>query len=332
MSIANLFVPNDYNLYANVMTTNMLNVVDGFDISGNIYAANINCTQLVSSGTVTGSNLSGNNSGDITLVAVGASPNVNAASLVGQQLQLQPADATHPGLVSNNFQYFSGIKQFYNNVVVPQLQIFSGSSPSLATIAATPQSVDSVYTIPNVGSSNFIMSNGTNTIAGLTTFNGGVVLNNGGSFSNYLAFNSNINMMSGSQLNFQNGGSQYVSSVQTIGAVTVPITTVSCALGTDLSGRAFSIFFQLAAIVTAGASGSKYYTGTFAVQNYAGTLSGNAAIGTVSEYHFPTGAGALNATLYSTALSGTNWILNVIGVVGYTMQWTVNIEIVYTNY
>lgn len=45
-------------------------------------------------------NLSGTNTGNVTLAAVGSSPSANAASLSGQVLTLQPADATHPGVVS----------------------------------------------------------------------------------------------------------------------------------------------------------------------------------------------------------------------------------------
>lgn len=44
--------------------------------------------------------LSGTNTGDVTLAAVGASPNANAASLSGQVLNLQPFDSTHPGVVT----------------------------------------------------------------------------------------------------------------------------------------------------------------------------------------------------------------------------------------
>jgi hypothetical protein len=51
------------------------------------------------SGNMTAANLSGTNSGDITLGAVGASPSANGASLSGQVLTLQPFDATHPGVV-----------------------------------------------------------------------------------------------------------------------------------------------------------------------------------------------------------------------------------------
>ncbi len=63
-------------------------------------------------GTIAASNLSGTNTGNITLTAVGSSPDANGASLSGQALTLQPADATHPGLVTTGTQTFAGAKTF----------------------------------------------------------------------------------------------------------------------------------------------------------------------------------------------------------------------------
>jgi len=51
-------------------------------------------------GTIGASNLSGTNTGDLTLGAVGSSPNANAASLSGQVLTLQPFNSSFPGVVS----------------------------------------------------------------------------------------------------------------------------------------------------------------------------------------------------------------------------------------
>jgi len=55
---------------------------------------------LTIGGSVSASNLSGTNSGDVTLNAVGSSPNANGASLSTQSLTLQPFDSTHPGVVT----------------------------------------------------------------------------------------------------------------------------------------------------------------------------------------------------------------------------------------
>lgn len=61
-------------------------------------------------GTISASNLSGTNTGDITLAAVGSTPSTNGASLSGQVLTLQPADETHPGLMTTGTQTFAGDK------------------------------------------------------------------------------------------------------------------------------------------------------------------------------------------------------------------------------
>lgn len=69
------------------------------------------------SGAISASNLSGTNSGDVTLGAVGSSPSANAATLAAQVLTLQPADATHPGVVTTAAQSFGGAKSFGGDVL-----------------------------------------------------------------------------------------------------------------------------------------------------------------------------------------------------------------------
>lgn len=68
-------------------------------------------------GAISASNLSGVNSGDVSLAPVGAVPNANGASLAGQTLTLQPASDLQPGVVSTAGQNFSGNKQFFGNVI-----------------------------------------------------------------------------------------------------------------------------------------------------------------------------------------------------------------------
>lgn len=55
---------------------------------------------------------SGANTGDVTLGAVGSSPNASGASLSGQVLTLQPASATQPGAVTAGAQTLAGAKTF----------------------------------------------------------------------------------------------------------------------------------------------------------------------------------------------------------------------------
>lgn len=67
-------------------------------------------------GTIIAQNLSGTNTGDVSLTAVGSSPSANGASLSGQALTLQPADATHPGLITATTQTIAGDKTFTGNI------------------------------------------------------------------------------------------------------------------------------------------------------------------------------------------------------------------------
>lgn len=72
-------------------------------------------TSTANSGTLTFSgtaSVTGANTGDVAMAAVGASPSANGASISGQTLTLQPADGTHPGVVTTAAQTFAGAKTF----------------------------------------------------------------------------------------------------------------------------------------------------------------------------------------------------------------------------
>lgn len=73
-------------------------------------------------GTLTASNFSGSssgaNTGDVTITAFGTTPDAKGASISGQAITLQPADGTHPGLVSILAQSFAGIKTFLAQLLV----------------------------------------------------------------------------------------------------------------------------------------------------------------------------------------------------------------------
>ena len=86
---------------------------DLFDIlksdSTNLFKVD-NSGNATALGTVLGSNLSGTNTGDLTLGAFGSTPANEGASLAAQVLTLQPADGTHGGGVSTGAQTFAGVK------------------------------------------------------------------------------------------------------------------------------------------------------------------------------------------------------------------------------
>jgi len=96
-------------------------------------------------GTISGSNFSGSssgtNTGDVTLSAFGSSPNSNGASLSGQALTLQPADASNPGGVSTTAQTFAGNKRFNGILSV------NGAATTVAQLEVAGNSLSGVNQI-----------------------------------------------------------------------------------------------------------------------------------------------------------------------------------------
>lgn len=119
--------------------------------------AAINTTFRASTGTVyfkasgTGNTgwvaLSGTNSGDITLATVGAVPAAAGASLSGQVLTLQPASATHAGVLSNTTQSIAGAKTFTGALTASST--FAGSSTVTGDTMAITQGA--LLMFPNAG-------------------------------------------------------------------------------------------------------------------------------------------------------------------------------------
>lgn len=133
-------------------------------------------------------NLSGTNTGDITLGAVGASPAAAGASLSSQVLTLQPASITQPGVVSNTTQSFLGDKTFSGNIAATN---FSGTSSNtnsgdvtLAAIGASANangaslSGQALTLQPASASFGGVLTSGTQSIAGAKTFTGAISATN----------------------------------------------------------------------------------------------------------------------------------------------------------
>jgi hypothetical protein len=101
-------------------------------------------------GSISASNLSGSNTGDVSLAAVGSSPNANGASLSGQTLNLEPADATNPGVVTTGAQTFAGTKTFSSTIsgnISGSAATFTGSlSGDVTGGQSTTAIADSVVT------------------------------------------------------------------------------------------------------------------------------------------------------------------------------------------
>lgn len=77
--------------------------------------------------TITASNLSNTNTGDVTIATIGAVPNGSGGSLSGQILTLQPANGSNPGLLTSGTQTIGGNKTFSTGITLPT----SGGTASL---------------------------------------------------------------------------------------------------------------------------------------------------------------------------------------------------------
>ena len=84
-------------------------------------------------GAISATNLSGTNTGNVTLAAVGSTPSANAASISGQVLTLQPVDSTHPGVLTAA-QYNSFVAKLSSSLT--QSSMYIGSSSNTAIAAA----------------------------------------------------------------------------------------------------------------------------------------------------------------------------------------------------
>lgn len=133
--------------------------IANFSSTGASFSVDLLASGNVSAtGAITGSNLSGTNTGDITLAAIGSSPNANAASLSGQVLNLQPASSGFGGVVTVGTQTFAGAKTFSTSVSSP-LHIFTGSSGNVTMAASATTASYSIVLPPSQGASGTVPQN-----------------------------------------------------------------------------------------------------------------------------------------------------------------------------
>lgn len=126
---------------------------------------------LVVTGSAIASNLSGTNSGDVTIANVGSSPNSKGMSLASQVLNLEPADSTNPGVVSTTSQTFAGDKTFADDVIITGDLTVNGTMTSVNS--ANLEVTDKNIVINNGG--NDASSEGAGLTVERTSTNGSIV-------------------------------------------------------------------------------------------------------------------------------------------------------------
>jgi hypothetical protein len=130
------------------------------------------------SGAITASNLSGTNTGDVTIGTFGSAPTPKGISISSQAITLQPADATNAGAVSTTTQTFAGAKTFSGAITASNLSGTNTGDITLATVGSTPAAAGAslssqVLTLQPADASNAgVVSTTTQTFAGAKTFSG----------------------------------------------------------------------------------------------------------------------------------------------------------------
>jgi hypothetical protein len=169
-------------------------------------------------------------SGVTTMAAVGVAPNANGAVISGNTLTLEPADGTHPGVMTEVAQTFGGAKTFnadinaqtnINMVVTPSASGASGViQVSSARYMHTSGGVTNVYlghNSANIGVSNTGANNngiGQSVLQGITVGNSNNCLGSGaGSAITSGSFNTCIGQDAGSAISATSANSIMINNL-----------------------------------------------------------------------------------------------------------------------
>jgi hypothetical protein len=130
---------------------------------------------------ITAPNISGTNTGDVVLTTLGGSPNTAGASLSGQVLTLQPANASNPGLLSAGTQTIAGAKTFPSGVTTPSVTFSTGATLNPATLISSSGTQTTNVLIPRVpfGSDTIATLQAVNVFANTAEFQNTVTTDEG---------------------------------------------------------------------------------------------------------------------------------------------------------
>jgi hypothetical protein len=247
-----------------------------------------------SSGTV--ASLSGANTGDITLAAVGSSPNANGASLSGQDLNLQPADGTNPGVVTTGTQTFAGAKTFSGDATL------SGNITYTPTVNSSLSGAN--QRVPSHTTANIVFTN-----ASLTSIGSA---NNGGVSGGHLLFITNA---TGSNFTIVNNyGSAAAGEAIFTGNGSDAIIPTKCTFALQYNATS-SCWSFIGSGLTAVSSGS--VTGVLPIAN-GGTNNASLGVTAGGIYYgdgsklVETAAGTAGQYLASAGSSAPTWATQVV--------------------
>lgn len=242
-----------------------------------------NAGALTIPGAIAASNVSGTNTGNVTLGAFGSSPSATGLTLSGQAINLEPADATHPGAVTTGAQTFAGAKTFSSTIV--------GSVNGNAGTATILQTARNINGISFNGSADITVTAAAGTLTG-TTLNATVVT------SSLTAVGTiSTGVWNGTVVTGQYGGTGVANTGKTI--------TLGGSLTTS---GAFTTTFTVT-----GNTGVTLPTSGTLVNDAVTTLSSLASIGTIT-------TGVWNGTKVGLLYGGTNADLSGTGGAGQYLK------------
>jgi len=124
---------------------------EGTDIGGLGAITTFNFVGAAITGTVSGTNLTLTSTAAGSFSAVGSTPNANGGVISSGSITLEPADATHPGVVTAIAQTFGGTKTIHGGLVATES---AGNTTDTAGFNANvfcPASTANVYPTVNLG-------------------------------------------------------------------------------------------------------------------------------------------------------------------------------------
>ena len=133
-----------YTLTIPSITDTLVTVTGSAVLTNKTISGSNNTLSNIAASSVTG--LSGTNSGDVTIGTFGSTPNANGLSLTGQAINLQPADATHPGgLTAADWSTFNGKQAALGFTAVPDTRTVNGHAlSSNVTVTTTDLGLNNV--------------------------------------------------------------------------------------------------------------------------------------------------------------------------------------------
>jgi hypothetical protein len=267
----------------NVVSNSKLAQMPALTVKGNNTGVSANASDL----TVSQLNTMTGNSGDITLTAVGSSPSANAASLSGQALTIQPADATNPGVVTSGTQTLGGAKTFSSTIAASNLSGTNTGDVTFTSVGSSPSSTgaslsgQAITLQPADGSNPGLITSGAQSIGGAKTFNSTISASN-------------------------------LSGTNTGDITTAVVGTFPNSTGMSLNGQILNLepaSSSQPGIVTTGTqtlAGNKTFSGSISAANLTGTNNGNVSLAAVGSSPNANGASLATQQLTLQPADGSN--------------------------